>query len=108
MQLAKGVEICGVVAHENGPLWAILLDQGAHGGAFVRPDGWTRLDHAAAHRDPEPQAFPFALHELYTAFADLPPHVAVVHRGRYALLLDEGARRGELLPRKLFQLLDTP
>src|SRR5215218_1688347 len=65
LQLAKGIEICGVIAHEYGLLRAILLDQGAYGGAFVRPDGRTRLDDAAAYRDPESQAFSFALHELY-------------------------------------------
>src|SRR3712207_9126596 len=101
-------DVCSsdLIAHEHGLLRAILLDQGADGGAFVRPDGRTRLDDAAAHRDPESQAFPFALHELYTVLADLPRHVAVVHGGRYALLLDEGASWAEFLPRKLLQLLD--
>src|SRR4028118_2223676 len=67
-ELAEGVEVRGVVPEEHGPLRSVLLDKGTDGGALVRPDGRTGLDHAPADRDPQPQSLPFRPHS-----GDSPP-----------------------------------
>src|SRR5215212_7976459 len=79
-QLPEGVEVGGIVPDEHGPLGPVLLDEGADGGALVRPDGGACL-------------------------ADPRRRVAVVDGGGDALVLHERAQRTELLPRPLFQLL---
>jgi hypothetical protein len=68
----------------------VCLDQGTDGGAFVRVDGWARLDYAAADCDPEPQSFSFTPGELDAFFANLGWGVTVVDGGRYAFLFYEG------------------
>src|SRR5215212_1570392 len=104
-QLPEGVEVGGIVPDEHGPLGPVLLDEGADGGALVRPDGGACLDDPAPDRDPQSQPLTLTPHELHRALADLRRRVAVVDGGGDALVLHERAQRTELLPRPLFQLL---
>src|SRR5215216_2347572 len=91
LELAEGVEVRRIVSDEHSFLGAVLLDQGADRGAFVRPDGRPRLDDAASDSNPQAQPLPLVPDELHASLADLPRDVPVVDASRDALVFDEGA-----------------